>query len=266
MYAAIIAAAAAVIGALISSGQDAAAAAERQKIADKYRDLPLPVLDKVVAQKLPPDAAARYMKSTQSTQAQSDVLSKYMESVNAKGETPEDRAAVLRMEQEAGGIANAANANVERGLAQRGLAGSGLAFALKQQGAQGAINNANARGIEAAAAASGRYMDALGRAGSMSTSMRGQEMDAMRAQDAINEFNARQQSDADFRNQQIPQQNFDNSMTKLAGEANATNQVASGYERGAAGTRSAAAGVGNAAATMSSYESSTGAKKRKDDE
>ena len=262
MYAAIIAAAAAVIGALIASGQDAAAASERQKIADKYKDLPLPVLDRVVAEKLPPDAAARYTKATQSTQAQSSVLEKFMDSVNNRGETPEDRAAVLRMQQAAGGIASGAMSAVSRQMATRGLSGSGMDFAMKQGGAQAAANRANAMGIEAAAAANTRYMDALRGAGGLSTSMRGQEMDAMRAQDAINMFNARQQSDADTRNAEIPQRNFDNSMTKLAGESNATNQVAAGYERGAQSTRSQAAGVGNAAATASTYESEADRRKR----
>ena len=165
MYAAIIAAAAAVIGALIASGQDAAAASERQKIADKYKDLPLPVLDRVVAEKLPPDAAARYTKATQSTQAQSSVLEKFMDSVNNRGETPEDRAAVLRMQQAAGGIASGAMSAVSRQMATRGLTGSGMDFAMKQGGAQAAANRANAMGIEAAAAANTRYMDALRGAG-----------------------------------------------------------------------------------------------------
>lgn len=249
IYAAIIAAAAAVIGALVSSGQDAAAAAERQKIADKYKDLPLPVLDKVVAQKLPPDAAARYMKSTQATQAQSDVLGKTMEVVNEKGETADDRAAYLRMRNEAAGISNAAESGVQRGMAQRGLAGSGMSFALRQQGAQAAANAANAAGVQEAADARGRYMKALGMAGDQSGQMRAQELAAMQAQDAINMFNARQQSDADRYNGQLPQQNFDNSMTKLAGESNATNAVAAGYERGAQATRQTAGGIGNAAIT-----------------
>jgi len=254
VYAAIIAAVAAVIGALIANGQENQAQALRQQTADKYKDLPLPVLDKVVAQKLPPDAAARWMAGTKATQTQGDVLDKYNEVINEKGETADDRAAYLRMQQAAGGIANATQGAVQRGMADRGLAGSGMSFALQQQGAQSAVNRANEMGIQAAADARGRYMDALGKAGGLASDIRGQDQNAMHAQDSINEFNARQQSDADFRNQQIPQQQFDNRMTKLAGEANANNGVASGYERGADTTRSAAAGVGNAALTAGNYK------------
>lgn len=248
-YAAIIAAAVAVIGALISSGQDAQAAAIRQQIANKYKDLPLPVLDKLVAEKLPADAAARYTKATQSTQAQGDVLGKVMDEVNAKGETADDRAAYLRMAQEAGGIASAASSAAQRGMATRGLQGSGMEFAMKQAGAQAAANRANAMGTQAAADARGRYMQSLGMAGSMSGQMRAQELAAMQAQDQINMFNARQQTDVNLRNQQLPQQQFDNRMTQLAGESNAQNGVAAGYERGAQATRQTAGGVGQAAIT-----------------
>lgn len=249
IYAAIIAAAASLIGAAIAAGEEEKARAIRQSIADKYHDLPLPVLDKVVAQKLPPDAAERYMKSTQSTQMQSDVLSKYKEVIDEKGETADDRAAYLRMQQQAGGISNSAQSAVQRGMANRGLEGSGMSFALQQQGAQSAANRANAMGVQEAADSRHRYMDALGQAGSLSGQMRGQELQTLQAQDAINEFNARQQSDADFRNQQIPQQNFDNKMSKMAGESNAMNGVANDYDRGAQGARSTAAGIGNAAIT-----------------
>jgi gas vesicle protein len=255
IVAAIIAAAAALIGAAIASGDQAKAQAIREDIAKKYGAQKLPHLDRLVAQKLPPDAAARYMASTQSTRAQSDVLGKWMEQVDAKGETTQDRANMLRMEQKAGGISNAAQSAVERGMAQRGLAGSGLEFALKQQGAQSAANAANTAAIEGAAEASDRYQRALGQAGQMSGQMRGQEMDAMHAQDAINMFNARAQTEADRVNQQLPQQQFDNEMSVQAAEANARNGVAAGYERGAQQTRSTAAGVGNAAASMASYES-----------
>lgn len=265
-YAAIIAAAASLIGSLIASGQDAAAAAERKRIADKYKDLPLPVLDSVVAQKLPPDAAKRYMEATQATKAQGDVLGKYMEVVNEKGETADDRAAYLRMRDEAAGISNATQGAVQRGMAQRGLAGSGMSFALQNAGAQSATNRANAAGVQEAADARGRYMAALGASGQMAGQMRGQELSAMQAQDNINMFNARQQSDADYHNAGIPQQQFDNRMSQLAGEANATNGVASGYERAAQGTRQTAAGVGNAAITAgAAYDQYGNPKKKQDD-
>ena len=249
IVAAAIAAAAALIGAAIASGDQAKAQAIREDIAKKIGATKLPVLDRLVAQKLPPESLAAWQKITRAGQVQGDVLGKFQEVINEKGETADDRAAYLRMQQQAGGIANATQGAVQRGMADRGLAGSGMSFALQQQGAQSAVNRANATGIEEAAAARGRYMDALGQAGNLSTNIRGQEQNALRAQDSINEFNARQQSDADRHNANIPQQNFDNEMSKQAVEANAKNGVAAGYERSADDTRQTAGGIGSAAIT-----------------
>ena len=259
----LIAAVVSLIGQLIASGQEAKAQELRSDIARQYRDLPLPVLDKLVAQKLPPDAADRYTKATQATRAQSDVLGKTMEIVNEKGETEGDRAAYLRMQNEANSISNAAQSGIQRGMADRGLGGSGLSFAIQQQGAQGAVNAANAAGIQEAGAARGRYMEALGMASQQSGNMRTQEFAGLQAQDQINQFNARQQAAVDMANQQIPQQQYDNQMTKLTGIANSTNQVASGYDRGAQGTRQTAGGVANSIVTAGGYESSAGAKKKR---
>lgn len=265
IVAAAIAAAAALIGAAIASGDMAKAAAIRADAAKKIGDAKLPQLDRMVAAKLPPDAAERYMKSTQSTQAQGDVLGKMMETVNEKGETASDRAAYLRMRQEAGGIANAANSAVERGMAQRGLAGSGVEFALKSRGAQDAANRANAAGVQEAADARNRYQQALQASGSMAGQMRGQELSALNAQDNINMFNARQQSATDAYNAGIPQQNFDNEMAKNAAEANAQNGVAAGYERSAGDAHQTAAGIGSAAITAGAAYDQYGNPVKKDD-
>ena len=249
IVAAAIAAAAALIGAAIASGDMAKAQAIRADIAKRIGEQKLPVLDKLVAQKLPPESLAAWTKATQASQMQGDVLGKFGEVINEKGETADDRAAYLRMQNQAGGIANSVNGAVDRGMANRGLAGSGMDFALKQQGAQSAVNRANATGIQAAADARGRYMDALGQAGSLSSTIRGQDQTAQAAQDSINMFNARQQSDADRYNANIPQQNFDNEMAKSSLEANARNGVANDYERSAQATRETAGAVGQTAMT-----------------
>ncbi len=220
IYAAIIAAAAALIGAAIAAGEDAKAQAIREDTAKKIGAERLPVLDKVVAQKLPPEAAARWMASTQASQAQGDTLGKVMDVVNEKGETADDRAAYLRMRNEAAGINNSIQSGITRQMGNRGLAGSGMEFAVQQQGAQSAINRANASGIQEAADARGRYMEALGMAGNMSGTIRGQDQNAMHAQDEINMFNARQQSDADRYNAGLAQQDYDNRMGRTVAAGN----------------------------------------------
>ncbi len=266
IYAAIIAAAAALIGAAISAGENAKAQAIRQQVADKYKDLPLPVLDHVVAQKLPPDSAAKYMADTQAKSLQSDVLGKYKEEVDSQGETPEDRAAYLRMKMQAGAAGNAAQGAVQRNMANRGLAGSGMSFALQQQGAQSAINGANEMGVKEAADARGRYMAALQAGGAAASTARGQDFEQNRAMDSINEFNARQQSEADAANNANKQAMFADSMNRLSGEANAQNGVATGLDASAAGARQTAGGIGQAAITAgAAYDQYGNPKKKPDD-
>ena len=128
------------------------------------------------------------------------------------------------------------------------------------------VNRANQAGLQEASDARGRYMQALGQAGSLSTSMRGQDSDAMRAQDEINMFNARQRSDADRHNAGLSQQNFDNEMSLASAEANARNGVANDYERSAGATRETAGGVANAAISAGAAYDQYGKKKKKPDD
>ncbi len=266
IIAAAIAAAAALIGAAIAAGENAKAQAIREGVAKRAGIASLPVLDRLVAQKLPPESLAAWRKITQAQQVQGDVLGKMMDVVNEKGETADDRAAYLRMQNAAGGIANNVNSAVERNMAQRGMSNSGMSFALQQAGAQSAVNRANQMGIEEASAARRRYSEALAQAGGLSTNIRGQEQNSMKAQDEINMFNARQQSDADRYNANLPQQNFDNEMAKNEVVAGAENGVAAGYERSAGAARQTAAGVGNAVITAgAAYDQYGNPVKKKDD-
>ena len=250
IVAAVIAAAAALIGAAIAAGENAKAQAIREDVAARIGAIKLPILDRLVASKLPPEAAAEWMRSTQAKSTQSDVLGKWMDVVNSKGETADDRAAYLRMSDSANAVATGAASGIRRDMNNRGLEGSGVDFALRQSGAQNAANAANRAGIQEAADARGRYMAALGSAGQLSSQMRSQDQAAKSAVDTINQFNARQQGEADRYNSGLAQQAFDNEMAKNAVEAGARTGVAQGYERSAGAAQSTAAGVGNAALTV----------------
>ena len=78
-------AAAALIAAAIASGDEAKARQIREDIASKVSAEQLPVLDRLVARKIPPESLEAYQRITKPMQAQSDVLDKYMAEVNAKG-------------------------------------------------------------------------------------------------------------------------------------------------------------------------------------
>ncbi len=252
IIAAVVAAAAALIAAAIAANDNAKAAEIRQKAADRIGAINLPVLDKVVAQKLPPESLARYEKVTEAGAAESEVLGKYKTEVNAKGETDEDRAAYLRAQQMAEGVGASGRSAVLRQLAGRGLGNSGLSYALQNANAQSGANRASTAGVEEAGHARQRYMDVLGKYGNLASTMRGQELQKFRAEDDINMFNSRQQSDADRYNSQLAQQEYDNKMAKATAQSGAEAGVALGYERSAGAAQQTGAAVGSAAMTAGS--------------
>jgi hypothetical protein len=260
MWTALFAAAASAIGAAIASGDEAKARAIRQEIADKIGAEHLPEFDKVVAQELPPDAAQRYAASSQGLDAQRSAIQRLTEVVNDNGETPEDTAAFMRARNEAAGIESAGRSAIARSMANRGMGGSGVEAALMAQSNQAATNRGADMDVEAAAAARQRMMQAIGMLGERGASLRGQELSAMGAQDAINMFNARARTDATMANNANAQLGFENRMSKDAAQSNALNGVANDYMNSAAGTRKTANGVGQSIATFGAgFEDSNGA-------
>lgn len=249
MIAAAITAAVALIGALISAGQEAQAQAVRQGIADKFGAEALPHLDKAVAQELPASAVDRYMAGTQAKSSQADALRQLGDIVHSKGETVDDKAAYLRSEQATSSQEAGSRSALLRTLGARGLGGSGVEAAMLGQGGQQAIDRGAASNLEEASQARARMLSAVGQMGSLSSTVRGQDMDALKAQDAISMFNARARQDAAGANNAQAQQQFENAMGRDSAQANALNGVASGYDRAASATRQTAGGIGQAATT-----------------
>lgn len=262
VYAAAIAAIAALIGAAIASGDEAKARQIREDAAKKFQNIPLPKLDKDIAEQLPPETRERYAASTQASRSQADVMRNLGETVAEKGETVDDTAAYLRSNTQASGQVAGQRGSLLRSMAVRGLGGSGVEAALMQQGDQGALDSGAQRGLEQASQARQRHMQALATLGQVSGQARSQDMDALRAQDAIDIFNAEQRRRAREYNLGLPQQNFENQIQLTSAQANAQNGVAAGYDASGAKTRGTAAGLGNTAATVGqAYE-----KKKRDDD
>ncbi len=237
------------ISAAVAANDNAKAQDLRQRAADRIGAVNLPILDKLVAQKLPPDSLARYEKITKAGVDENDALDKYKQEVDAVGETDQDKAAYLRAQEMANGVEASGRSAVLRHLAERGMAGSGVEAALMNQNAQDASNQAATAGVQEAGQARQRYMAALAGYGGLASNIRGQELNTLRAEDDINMFNARQQSDVDRHNSQLAQQNYDNKMSKAAAQSGAESGVALGYERAAGAAQQTGAGVANAAMT-----------------
>ncbi len=263
IYAALIAAAATLISAAVASGDEAKAREIRQGIADKLGAVALPDLEKAVAEQISQSQIDRYGKSTDASKGQAEALRQLSETVNAKGETVDDKAAYLRSAQATSGLESGAQSSLLRTLAARGLSGSGVEAAQLGQAGQQSIDRGAAANLDEASQARSRMLAAVGQMGTMAGQVRGQDIDALKAQDAISMFNARARQDAQSYNNGLSQQNYNNKLTLLGAQGNALNGVASDLNASGQRTRQTGAGVANAAVDFGqAYEDGT--KKKKD--
>lgn len=159
------------------------------------------------------------------------------------GMTPEDALAYDKARSVAGSTEAGLRGAVEQSAAQRGMASSTGAMLGAMSAGQAATNRSSAMGLQAAADARHRYMQALDALGHGASGVRGQDWgfasDKAKAQDAINQFNAGQGLRA-------AQQQWQNQL----GLANAIGGVRSGIagQQNAAGDRSDARGAAYGAA------------------
>jgi hypothetical protein len=237
------------IGSLLQNGQQQQALAMRQQAAAIYGDTALPKLDQMVAAQLPQDSIDAWKQATQASQGQGQAISALEAEVNAQGESPQDKVAFLNARNNAMGVANSAQAGIQRGLAARGMAGGGLDVASQEMAAQGAANQANSADVNEAAAADARRLQATTDLASASSTARGQDQAALSAMDSLNEFNTNNQMKAQEHNLDIPLSLFAAKMQKNAGQANALGGVASQFNTIGQTYANQGTGVGQALAT-----------------
>lgn len=133
----------------------------------------------------PPEGRAAQMRALQRLEAM------------GMGETPEDAAAYARAQAEAAQVQRGLQQAALQRLAQRGAgATSGVALAAQQEAAQQATQLAATRGLEQAAEARRRALEAIRSASGAAGQLRSADYQAAaeraRAQDIINQFNAQQ--------------------------------------------------------------------------
>lgn len=126
--------------------------------------------------------------------AQMGALSNLQEIGAEKGLTAIDRAKLEEIMSRTGGQERGAREAIEQRMAEQGKAGSGFEFAAKMGSHQDAATRASQEGLDVAAAAQQRALDAIQQAGSLGGQMRGQEFgeksEVAQAQDALAKFNA----------------------------------------------------------------------------
>lgn len=160
--------------------------------------------------------------------------------------------------------------SIEEQMAARGQLGTPAQLALSLQRQQQGSQRAYQRGRDTAAMAQKRVLDAMLGGGEMATRMRGQDYgersDKARAKDLRSRYNADARYRANLYNAGLPQQNFNNQVTKARGAQGGYGDLSryDSAEAGRVGSMWANMGQG-AAETKMAYDR-YGRKKPKDED
>jgi len=169
----IIPAVAGIVSSFVQAGNNAAAQAEIEKLVEQYgpearalieQELGGPsAMAEVYGERLAPEAAA----------AQRNAL-RQLQQVSETGYTPEEEAALRRIQAETSATAASQRAATQEAFARRGISGGGAERVAAFQGAQAAANRAAQQGLDVAAQAQKRAFQAMQQTGALGGDVRRQ--------------------------------------------------------------------------------------------
>lgn len=218
------------IGEAIAAGDMEQARHLAWTISRKYADLPLPTILKMYPELQGDTALAGARADEKYTSAEDTALEQMMKRANG-GMGPEDTANLMKARIGAEGESQAAMGAIDREGRRRGMAGSSVVG--KQVAAQQGANRLSQAGVTAAGDASQRALQALGMGSQYASNLAGRSLGQANlvggARDRISEFNLGRKDAADKINQQIPQQQFENSLGKLGGETEGLEMLIDQY-------------------------------------
>lgn len=238
------------IGQLFASG-DRAKAEELLTAAAQAFDIPVPDVERMVAEQVGPTALAGVRADPTLVAAQRRGLEGLRAIAEAGGMDPVYRQQMLQAEQAAGGAEAARRASILEGEARRGTAGSGRGLAAQLAGSQRGAQMQQQAQMTAAAEGQRRGLEALRGMTAMAGDIRGQEYSeaarAAQAQDAIDKYNAMLRGQAQGYNLEQPWRQFDARARLAGGKAGALGNLAGFYGGRAAETQQGWGNVGQAA-------------------
>jgi len=136
---------------------------------------------------------------TTGRKAQLDALAGLQGIEDSGGYTVSDMADMSKAQGEINATDRGRREAIMQNMAERGKGGSGMELVANLQNAQDAATNENQAGLDIAAKAKQRALDAIAQSGQLGGQIQGQEFDEAsrkaQAQDAINQFNARNSQD-----------------------------------------------------------------------
>lgn len=137
-------------------------------------------------------------------QAQYDALNSLQEIGNEGGLTAMDKAKLAQIQTEENTAARGQRQAILQNAQERGVGGSGLEMLSQMQNQQDSATRASQRGLDVAALAQERALQALQQAGQLGGQMQAQDFsqkaDVARQNDAINQFNAQNKTQVGMAN------------------------------------------------------------------
>ncbi len=179
---------------LMAAGKEDEANALLNEAYKRFDALEIPKLEKALAQTVPPSEMSKIKVDPALKGMQMRALGKLQEVGEDPDLTLEDQQRVNQVLAKTNRATQANNNRVLEGMAGRGQLNSGAALAAQLQNNQAGAEQANAQGMDIAAAAQGRALQALMSGGELAGRIRGQEFGEQsaqaQAQDAIAKYNA----------------------------------------------------------------------------
>lgn len=222
-----------------------------QQIA-RVQGVPLPDLPKTTADELGPSALGSMAPDEAMRGKQLGALADLQNIIDHGGTDLTMENSLEQAVNSANTQQNRAREGVAANMAARGQYNSGARMLMDMNASQTGANAARSSGLDAAAAASKRRMDAINEAASMESGMRnqdwGEKAQAAGATDMRAELNRNAREKAQYYNAGIPQQNFNNAMSKATGTGNPTNALAGALQNAGANAALNGANIGAASA------------------
>jgi hypothetical protein len=219
----------------------------RKQIAD-MRGIPLPQLPNVTPEQLGAAAQSKVYSDPALRQQEQDSLSEYGNVYNQGGLDFKSRADINELLNQAASSAQSGADSIRQHLQGTGQLGSGADIAMQMGNGQAAAQRGGEAALQTAALAEQRKMDALAAKTGLAGKMRGEDLSEKtaraQAQDARDEWNAASRSKAGYYNAGLPQQQFQNQVTKVTGGFAPGSNLAGAYANEAQGQRGFWSGMG----------------------
>ena len=250
-----IGAGASVLGGIAGEVWAGADERERKRLEEKaaalYGNVSAPALERVIAEELGPSAMEGVQVDAGARQARKDALRKMMEVGLSGGMDAESQLAAEQARMDAAQYERGQRQAILQNARMRGTAGGGQELAAQLQGQQSGANRAHLGGLQAAADARRRALQALAQGGEMAGGLErddfGQKATRAEAQDAISRFNAQNRQQANLYNAGLGQQDFENRLAVKDRQAEALYRQADAAGRKGDRKRRIAGGIGSGA-------------------